>query len=311
MDTRLRHLNYRRAIHLTDSSRSQNLESDLHKAHKKLRSVGDRQVITPGGEVLEGRQFRYTSGVGVFLHIAGYTPKEPASIVPHQNDKDNAPVDTAPPPTGTDFMDGDMMALVRGNNIVVCVNNLHEANLSRYIMGILSKSNMPPDSRKFSIEKVANANKIELIRNQGVKSIRLDATMSEIDAQHSERKSLRKKLHGAILDEILGIFEKDKRLSDIQDAENLSASLTISFDRRKRGQVTREGLEKIANRLVRDRDDGFVIETLAGEKLRHDEVVLRKEAELMRLGKSVEYKATWDALEGYMAELEQQDNLDN
>jgi hypothetical protein len=79
----------------------------------------------------------------------------------------------------------------------------------------------------------------------------------------------------------------------------------LTYDtRKKKMTIGRHALESMAKQIVDEDDDGFMIETLGGEKIRHSQVTVRKSAFLPRYGKSVHRQDAWRALEEYFYELQ-------
>lgn len=302
MTERLKTLTYRRAHFLEDGKGP--LESYLVEAHKRLPNIENRTIADDGHNVLECRDFNHKHGTGAFLHIAAYTPGEHASVVPRIKGVSAGALQTAAPPDGCEFMDGDVMVFVSGNHVIFCSSSLHEKQAERYLTRIVELANIDVHAENFSLSKVANVNKIKLLKNQGVKSINLNASLYSATLDHLERTTVNKRLTGGIAEQILAIFGKDKNDKDLEDAENLSVSLKLSFDSRKKGaSFGREKLESLANMLVNEDDDGFTIETLSGEKVKSDDITLRKKISMLKFGKTVYCNDAWKELENYYLEL--------
>ncbi len=297
-EEKTRTLSYRRAIFLAPEA-DKTLADYLTKAKKKI--PGLIKFTYDSGLVLEERHHRHKPEVGHFLHIVAYTPGEQASIVPH------IPGDlcTAPPPEEADFLDGDIMVLIAGNHVTICANSLHEKKVERFLDKYFEVAAIESVSRHFNLSKVANINKIKMIEKQGVKEISLDASLFDASIQYSERTTIRKKLGGALLDEVKALFRKDDGTSDIQESENLTAHLILKYDgRRKDIAVGRQRLEDISKKIVEEEEEeGFTIKTVSGETLRGNDIALRKSVKIDKFGKSVWYDQTWRELEAYYREL--------
>ena len=69
---------------------------------------------------IQCRHWRDANPNGVFLHIVSFGPGASANVVSHDPAFADAPIATTPPPDRADFMDGNLVALVRGNHVVFC-----------------------------------------------------------------------------------------------------------------------------------------------------------------------------------------------
>jgi len=302
MDERLKTLSYRRVQFLVETDKT--LESYLAEAHKRLPNIENRTIADDGSLVLECRDFVHKQGVGVFLHIAAYTPGEHASVVPRLKGVPSGALQTAAPPDGCEFMDGDTMAFVAGDHVILCSSSLHEKQAERYMTRIVDIAQIDTHAAQFSLTKVANVNKMKLIKSQGVKSINLNASLYSATIDHMERTTVNKKVSGSVADAVLAIFGKDLCEEDWEKAENMSVNVRLSYDSRKCGVMfNKERLESLANIMVNEDDDGFTIETVGGEKIGPDDIVLRKKAKLPKFGKTVYCSDAWQELATYFQEL--------
>ena len=295
-------LSYRRAEYLVKIEKT--LEQHLAAAHDKLTDISQRRVAIPGHPILECLQHLYQEDLGVLLHIAAYTPGEHASVVPRLRGVPSGDVKTAPPPEDCEFMDGDVMALVAGNDVLLCSTNLHEKKAERYMQEILDAAGIDAKASKFSLSKKADIDKVKLIQSQGVRSINLDVSLFDATVDHIERNTVTKKLGGGLMDQVKALLFNDRDMSAIDEAENLSAHIVLKYDSRKKEKVLgRQRIEDLAHQMVQDDDEGFSIETLGGEKIRGSDISLRKSVTLPKHGKSVYCGDAWRALETYYYEL--------
>jgi hypothetical protein len=302
MTDRNKTLSYRRAQFIVDGTET--LESLLTSAHNLLPNIENRTIEDNGQVVLECRDFLNKPGSGVFIHIAAYTPGEQASVVPRTSGVSSGQLQTTDPPDGCEFMDGDTTIFVSADHVILCSSSLHEKQAERYMIRIIDKAGLPPQASQFAITRVANADKIKMIQKQGVKSINLNSSLYSATLDYIERTTVSKKLASGIAEQLIAIFKKDDVDTDLENAENLSVSLKLSFDSRKKGaSFSRERLETLANQLVTENDDGFTISTLSGESIKSDDIILRKKVTLQRFGKSVYCADAWAELETYFYEL--------
>ncbi|MDO3378113.1 hypothetical protein [Geoalkalibacter halelectricus] len=301
-DEKKKTLSYRKAEYFVPVSNT--LEHYLAEAHTKLPEIAQRRVVLPGHPVLECRRHQIQDALGVLLHIAAYTPGEHASVVPVASGTDPAEITTIPPPDQCEFMDGDIMALVSGNHVLLCSSNLHEKKAERYMNDIIDSAKIDTNASKFSLCKRADIDKVRLIQSQGVRSINLNATLFDATLDHIERTTVRKRIGGKLMDEIKALVFEDQDVEQLEQAENLSAQIILKYDSRRKGCVLgRQSIESLANQMLEDGDEGFTIETLGGETIKGSDITLRKTVSLAKHGKSVFCSDAWRALEQYYYEL--------
>jgi hypothetical protein len=309
-------LRYRRAVFPKPDKKTpvvKSLESYLDEAHKQFTTVSTRRVELDGSFVLEIRHARKRKDVGSLMHLAAYTKEEPASVVPRAGaTDDDAPVTTAPPPRGADYMDGDLHLLVSGNDVVLCASSLHEHKFEQYCALIFEKAGLPPVAAMFQLETVADTDKLAVIENEGVKEIVLNTIAFAATAEHVSRHSIRKTIGKHLMGTFRALFRDDPDLSEISESENLSAQLVIKFDRRKTGgELSQQRLESLAKRLVQDdSDDGFKIRTLQKTTLGYNDVSLQKPVKIRADGKTVQRDAAFRELVTYYQELRNEGHLE-
>jgi len=198
------------------------------------------------------------------------------------------------------------MVLVAGNHVLLCATNLHEKRAERYMIEIIEATGVAPREAQFSLCRKADVDKIQLIRNQGVRSLNLGVSLFEATLDHMERTTVKKRLGGGLMDEVKAMLSEDPELQEIDAAENLSAEIILKFDsRRKDKALGRQRVETLATRLIEDgEDEGFTIVTMEGEKIKGSDISLRKTVCLPKYGKSVFCGDAWRALEEYYYELQ-------
>jgi hypothetical protein len=310
---RSRHLRYRRAVFIQSAPRAsgETLEDYVTEAHNRLKNIQSRRVLLSDGSTVECRASRHRRGIGRLVHIAAYTKREPASVVPNAGaDDDDAPVDTVPPPSDSEYMDGDLFLLISGNDVVACSSGLHEHKLQEYCADVFNRAGLQPRTSMFRLTPVGNVDQMEVIAREGVRQISLGASVFEASVEHLRRQTLRRRFGDGVVKALRTIFADDLGLKDIEAQENLSAELVIKFDaRRKGGEIGRKRIDKLAEKLITDSVDGFKIKTFGDTTLGHDEVSLQKLVDIPVHGKSVERDATFSQLVSYFKQLDDDGHL--
>lgn len=279
------------------------MEALLAKAHAALPNVDDR-IFLSGGQEFKGCHVLQTEEDGHYVHVTAVTPGEQASGVPNKTDVCEIDVQLIDPPVNGNYMDSDMFFLIKGNHMLFSSSGMSVSKAKDYIKALLEKTGNTDENFKFSIQKMANTDKLRLIR-QGVSEVSLGCAISPATFQYEERRSVSAFLMGSVLDGFRAFFAKDPRLKDIAEQENVTAEVIFKFNRaRKGGENGKARMLALSEKLIAEDDDGFKIKTYSGEKISHEEVCIKKGIKLEKFGKSVHYKDVWDAMKEYLSELQ-------
>lgn len=305
MGAKKKTLSYRLAEFAAPVDRT--LEQYIDQAHSIFTNVSQRRVQFQTKPTLECRQHRQATNIGILLHIAAYTPGVEASVVPRVRETDIGVIQTAPPPENCEFMDGDLMVLISGNNVLLCATSLHEMSATRYLSGIIQQAGLGEEAAAFGLTRKANVDKVRLIQRQGVASINLNVSLYDATMMHLERTiertTVREKLTDAISREVYALIRRDQNPEEIAAAENVTAHLTLTYDRRNKLEVGRREVESLAGKLLEDEDVGYSIKTKHGERISENDISLRKSVSLPIHGQSVYCADAWRELQIYFNEL--------
>lgn len=312
VDMRQKKLRYRRATFDSGAPTDHTLEKSILAAFAVKKNIPSRRVRLADGHVIDCLRFSKRS-VGRFIHLAVYTPGEEASVVPVLGaSAAEGDVSVVDPPVNHDFMDGDLMMLVDGNNVLICASGVHDAKIVSYFVSLFGPLDLKDFEKRFSIDLVADVNNISLIQSEGVKEIALSSTLYEASVEKVRRESRREQLTGAVVDELLAIFRKDRTLKEIVDRENITAEVILKFDRRRKGgEVGSKRLSALAKDVLDESEGGFKITTLAGNTISGSELSLSKKVNLASHGKSVQWSAAAKALDEYRLDLKVGGHLDD
>lgn len=91
------------------------------------------------------------------------------------------------------------------------------------------------------------------------------------------------------------------------DLENVNVSLSLAFDARKKdGRISGQRLMRdVANEVVEDADDDYVIVTGNNQRISQKDVFIRQKMTIERHGKSVLRDDAWKALRKFEADLKE------
>ncbi len=300
METKYRTFFYRRVS--WNGNHLQDLESHLKLAHEELQTTADRTFEYNEGGEIQGISYEVRDS-GLFCHVTAYVPFRSTLLVPFASSDKVKTTKPQQPPDNHHFMDGDAFFLIKGNHIILCPSNVRETVVITYIKEILKKTNREDLLLKFSIQPITNLNTLKLIKDEGVKRLELNASLYEASVKYMERTSVNNRMFKGI-SEVLGLLKKDED-KDIDDRENLTVKLSISYDLRKKGgDISKQRLQEIANEVIEeDADKGFVIITRQGKKVTSDQIRISEKFKIPVDGNSVIKEAVWNELEAYLKKL--------
>lgn len=300
---------YRRAK--WDGQESQTLQKILEDAHTELDTVGKRTFGVGSGSEIRGAD--YKSNNGFYLQVASYVPGEATSIIDKDKTAKFSSVTAQNAPRGKDYLDGDVFAYIKGNNVIICPSGARESALGRYILEVLRACDEKDIAKSFELDKVAKASKLNMIRDEGVKEVDLDTSLYEASLMHLDKSKPKVSgIYKVVADQIGSIFSKDKSLSQIHEKENLNVKVSIKFDGREArkhlkdadfGVAGKKRLERTAEQVIsefeKDGEDGFVIITGANNRISSEEIRVSDTFRVEALGKSLSKDSAWSRLKEY------------
>lgn len=289
-------LGYRRAEYLSPNGSNRLLEHDLVEAHQLRDTYDKRRIVVAQDLVLEGRHSRpRPDGGGLLVHLVQYGPGSHANIIPQSPRTDDAPVQMTPPPDDTDFMDGSLATLVSGNHVVFCAKGMRDSRFATYARRLFEEVGFPREAGQFELHKVADVDRLAVIHREGVRSVSLQASVFAASLQYLERRE-GKRGRGGLLDGMRRVFERGDGLQAAAEKENLRAIVELRFSKRQGGMLAQRTIQAIAEDMVSEDEPHFVIETLSGEKITPEQIVVRKRANVRQHGKSFDHEHAWHEL---------------
>ncbi|MEC5291994.1 hypothetical protein VSX64_14640 [Aurantimonas sp. C2-6-R+9] len=293
-------LSLKRATSLREFGEAQTLEEVLRRLGNAIPDRAQRRVAA-GDKVLECRQFQGDPNF-VAAHFVAFIPDDQVALVPHANPD----LSLLSPPAGNDFLDGELMFLVAGNDVVVCRCGLHENAISTFVDGLADNAQMEADDVQFILSNRVDVDALDLVRREGVQEVRFrgvasQVAINEIEA-HRER-SLREQLVGKVIETVNALLARDPAVA--AEAEDLKVEVFLKFDRRSGTEIGQSQLVEVAEDVISDDDEGFEITTLSGRKIRANDVLLNKPIRLEPFGKSVSYLHVRAEMIEYIRELQE------
>jgi hypothetical protein len=280
---------------------NQNLQAFVDRAHQQLNSTALRTFDYHDGE-LQGINCRTSNG-HTLVHVTYYVPKQPTSLVPDPSSQSASETVERNPPPRHSFMEGDVFLLIRNNDVILCSSGAREGAAKRYLAEMLAKCNI---DETVELEQVANVDKVALIRQEGVKRIRLGASVFKASYDYLQRKTKKTEWMGKTAEEFMRIFGGNalENLDELKAYDHLRVKLEVSFDDRKKdGHLAAESLTTAACSMLDSDDEGFVIETKGGKKLSSEDIKVSKKVDLNDHGNSVSCEHAWAEMNEYYDEL--------
>ncbi|NCN42653.1 hypothetical protein GW916_15555 [bacterium] len=284
---------------------------DASKAQKSLQEFIDLSYQSPKSTFL--RSFSHSIGVmqGLkykqeancsFLHISYHIPDQPTSLVPKPGTSSSGVVKEKMPPQDHDYMEGDIFVLMRKNHVLLCPSATTEGLAKDYFKKALDDQG---HDFPFSLDPVANMDKIDLIEADGVKAINLKTSAYKAATDKAARTT-KSTLLGKLGQELLSIICKSQNVTekDFGKYDNLSVRLELTFNSRKKGaEISAGAFQHIGQELLEDKEDGFVLVTNSGNKISRDDINIHKTVDVKKFGRSIDRDDAWANLLVYFKEL--------
>lgn len=250
---------------------------DLERCLRQSLAVADnvsKTEIIRAGEVTQitHRDLSPTkTDGGLLLHIEKGNQAESIKTIRHKSINVTEEGDEIPPPQDQSFMNKECFVFIYGQHVIFCGhNNMSQHALAAYLHALSEHCQSLDDTcpiYKPSFKSVANYDKIQMIQDEGVKSI-----SAELTAYHTTIKS-----PPSIFGRLKGLFRQDEELSDIQDQADLQVNVEIRLDGNTRAsQEAQKELREQAQMVINEENADFKIITQKGNTIESDDVKLSK-----------------------------------
>lgn len=298
-----RTIEYRRANWFVHS---EPLEILLRRAWKKQKTQVERTVRHYDGADLVGLNCKKYGGGGIAIHCAKYVDQQAVGTIP-MNPKAEATLGERSPRQGENFLNSDLMAVIRGNNVVTLNAGINAALLRVYLQGLFRASKLDEDSTGFNLTRVANLDRIAMIEASGVAKIDLKLGLSEAAAmdisEMANGKGFWSKVTSGIAEPVQAIIAQDDNLNQLSKTEKGTVLLSINVPKGDL-EVAKMGLNYLAAAVVDEKDaDNFIIHLRNGQTIKPSEIAVRKRVDLDPVANSVSVEGAWKELNNYMNEL--------
>lgn len=279
-------------------------EDDLEQTRSKL-GLGDAEI-------------RHHKRVGnaLYLHIASWVPRQPASTVPHGVPHGMLAGDLGSNPAGNnwDYLHGDGMLLISRNDVLIMPSaRLNFASIQSYVRSLITS----PPGRGDDLPKSYESFRLLPIVNAGV-ARRLHGNIARIDfnlgayretiASIERSDSLTKQLFDSALQEL---FPSQAQRVKAMDAENMTLQLILKLDSRRRG-LEPSDLSSIVDRVEDEPEDenNYTFVTRDGERIRNGEIILSRRVKLQPFADTVHYNEAWEKMWEFFIDLDEMGALE-
>lgn len=289
-----RTLSFRTAVSLNDftsiDGNVRNLQYILDDLHQRFTTVGERQVDI-GGQILQVRNLEANNGSSM-IHLVAYTPDDEIAVVPDADDVPVADLILTESPKETEFLDGEIMFLVNGNEVGICRCGIGESKLYLYVEELARKASYDTASLAFKLYPRADVDKMAQVMREGVHRLSMNAIANEISI--NEADTAVESLLSASLRELRALIGLEPR--GAQDIENLKVGVSFDFHKMKGTAIDQQSLTNLAQRILDEDEHGFVIKTLLGNRFKADDVLLTRRVNFEPFGKSIYFRSAWEQL---------------
>ena len=290
------------------------LQDALQSALTALSTVGHTRLLIGDGTAQVCH--RRVKPDHVCLHIATWTDREEASIVPHEKNNVQEDLTIQPPGKRWDYLNGDGMFLASDDHCFIMPSGLLPKTIEGYVRRVIlyareQGASIPPGTEHFNLLPIANEQVVTQIRREGVKKLHLNIGQFRETATVGIEKDQPQRFVSALSRSIWeSLITRDDHRRIIEKADNVTAKLVISLDRRRSG-LEPEELTPLVEDLVSeaDEEDDVQIETGSGQRIRRGRLVLKKAVAVEAFAETVQYARAWDEMIDYLHDLESRDAL--
>jgi hypothetical protein len=302
MDTTERFLFYRRVEFPAEVDMT--MEQIIRDLYNRLPEDEQRVVTTRKGRVYQSTQLTKAPKSGVIFQIIATQPGAEASIVTRGQER-QAVLDTMKPKEESEFWDGDMHILCRGNHLIFCAISLHENSFTNYICSLLQKIGNPKGRDFFHVKPIANVNKARIVADEGVKEVRLRSALYDATHEAIKVKPKLKDTFYHIREAVRSVVSSDKSMSSIIKAEDMMSEIVIRPDGRKKDiTAARRAAQLIADDIVNDQDaPEYIIITGENTFIKSTEISVKKLVSFKLHGETIDANEARLEMISYLSEL--------
>lgn len=296
-------LEYRRARFL---DAGQNLEQLVRQAWGQFGTQAERTITFSDNRSRCGLRSRECNGNGFAVHCGTYTDGQGVGTIPITPAPEVVVGERAPEP-GENFLNSDLMALIRGNHVISMNCGRNAGSLRVYFQQLFRKAGFPDAARQFELVRIGSPDKLAIIHAIGVTSIDLQVDISEATANEliddAEGNGMWRTITRSFGGAIATFTARDESVEQLRSAERGTVTVSINVPKGDL-ESAKKGLNELAEEVVEDEEaDSFVIRLRDGATIKPHEVSVRKQVRIDTAANTVSVFQAWDEMETYMGEL--------
>lgn len=289
------------------------LQQKLLSVHDQNTPLAEREIPLMTGDVIRLHRLR-SNQHSTFVHLSRHMPGEAALTIEANTQKVEDEEQQLNAPAGRAFVNGHCYMLINGHNIVFCSHGISLVRAQSYLSKYMQKFGVEKEDAIFDVNAAARIEKLDLIRQHGVKNIDLDAYAYNLALPEHQRNGLWRKAVGKAWDEMKALAMPDDGDQEMRAMENLLVGVQLTLDGNTRaGLPSKNAISNVAMGLAEDADDGlhdFRITTQSGETIKMSEIKLTTRKTIAREAQALDRDDCWAKLDEYFGNLRQQGLLE-
>lgn len=297
---------YLRARH---DKKPRELQALIEAARNEKQTVAASEIKFGAGDIVRIQRYKASKGGGVFLHLARYVPGERAPTLQPKAVAKEDNEDAQQAPVGKEFKDGDCFLLASKHHVLYCGHGIHVSKAAHYLVQLFKACKFDDDDLGFELSPVSDLNKVKLLQEHGVRSIRLASNAFDMSIPKKQRGTWISRSFGQVSDELKALIEKDDSIADQKAREDLLVNIELRLDGNTRAaDDAQEFIEEVAETVLADVDapiSEFTIVTQKGEAIKPGSIRLQKTYTVTTQDRSVSHIEVWEAMESYLKEIRQ------
>lgn len=224
---------------------------------------------------------------GLLIHIGSGTKDEHIRTMKNEPEQQDDNGGTQAPPSGYSFLRKEAFLYIVGHHVIFCGHGFLQAPAVASYLSSLSRKlqESAPNVVRFYIEfkAVGNCDTLALIRQHGVKSILLDASVYQLSISRLYQNS-----HSTIakaLSKVGSVFTSELSDKELDAQSDVHINLEVLLNGNSRASAEAQSLMKEqAEKIIDDEtvNQGFSITTQQGEVIKPADVKLSKSVKIQR-----------------------------
>lgn len=301
-------LHYRRAVFSAQGVVPRKLEHYVGQAFRGLEIVAERTVDV-GGKSLQGAAYEVKDHVGCFLHVVTYIEGDKASTVPTRRNEREVDLVPADAPDGSEFSDGDIHALISGDNVLFCSTGLKDSTLKRYLDAIFKQQGVQVPS--YEVKPAATEDAVKML-GEGVREIGINVAADKADLQYAVKAGEQPGFREALSHLLSSFAGHDKKLDEALRRSDVNVGIRIQATGKvKEDDVRLDLLGEVGQYVIEDdEEENFYIVTRKGTRITSKDISIKQSARMERNAKSVFRREAWDSLEKMLGQLREAGIID-